>query len=45
MAILVKQFTPGENQERVEMAEAMQKAQLDGSDLAGIWQGWVAGWR
>ena len=45
MAILVKQFTPGENQERVEMADAMQKAQLDGSDLAGIWQGWVAGWR
>jgi len=45
MAVLVKQFTPEENQEKVEMAQAMQKAQLDGSDLAGIWQGWVAGWR
>lgn len=45
MAVLVKQFTPEENQERVELPQAMQKAQLDGSDLATLWQGWLAGWR
>lgn len=45
MATLAKQFVPEENQERVELPQAMQKAQLDGGDLASLWQGWLAGWR
>lgn len=45
MATLAKQFVPEENQERVELPQAMKKAQLDGGDLASLWQGWLAGWR
>ena len=45
MAGLAKQFVPEENQEKVEMAQAMKKAMLEDSDLQALWQGWVATWR
>lgn len=45
MADLVKQFTPEENQERVEFPQALQKAQLSGDQTLGSWQDWVAIWR
>jgi hypothetical protein len=45
MAVLAKQFTPEENQERVEFPQALQKAQLSGDQTLGSWQDWVAVWR
>jgi hypothetical protein len=45
MAVLAKQFTPEENQERVELPQALQKAQLSGDQTLGSWQDWVAVWR
>ncbi len=45
MAVLVKQFIPEENQERVEFPQALQKAQLSGDQTLGSWQDWLVGWR